>query len=410
MSRRHHQRLPTRHCGTSLAEVLIALAISMVIAAAMASLFAQSVQSRQKVDSEGQRIESGRYALDAMADDIRMAGFYGDYMPRSSTSMAWPATSEATGTTWTAPDPCATTLATLGWDNGVTGPAAIGSGTVRVPVAIFGYEGGHVSATPAGLPACLLNYKPGTDVIVVRRVSTMAPSATAGSSALTDTTAMTAGEAYLQASTCKTQTPTFVVSSTAANFTMQNLRCLGSTISPLRKVVVRIYYVATCNTCVPSDGIPTLKVAELGVPGSNADSVYHSDTNNFAANRVGTLSMMIRSLTPGIENMHFEYGVDGSTDNTTGAGSADSYQVSTEAPTVSAPLLNAASAAVGWQNVMSVKAWVLARDLDQTAGYVNNKAYVMGTQTISAFDDAYRRNVFASTIRVVNPASAREIP
>lgn len=356
-----------RSRGVSLAEVLIALAISMVISAAMASLFAQSVKSREQVDREGQRIESGRYALDATIDDIRLAGFYGDYMPRASvTSAPWPS-ANSLNTTWVAPEPCATAVADLGWVN---------SGTINVPVAIFGYEGGHdVPATlPAGLTACLPNYRAGTDVIVTRRVSTS-----------TQTTAsMTAGAAYLQASNCSTQSPRFVVSATAAHFTMQNLTCSATAPAPLRRLLVRIYYVATCNECSPSsDGIPTLKVAELGASG-------------------GSPQISTRALTPGVENMHFEYGVDTSTDVVAGSGSANSYVVSDAAPTATSPF--------AWQNVMSVKTWLLLRDLEPTAGYTNDKSYVLGTKTVAALNDAYRRNVFASTIRVVNPAGAREVP
>lgn len=384
-----------RSRGISLAEVLVALAIAMVISAAMASLFAQSVKSREQVDREGQRIEGGRYALDAMSDDIRLAGFYGDYMPRATDTSPWPATNSP-GTTWTAPGPCETALASLGWDNAVTGPAAVASGTVNVPVAIFGYEGGHSAPAtlPAALTACLPNYKSGTDVIVTRRVTTTTPSATAGSSAPLTTATMTAGEVYLQASNCSTQSPRFVVSATAGDFTMQNLKCSSTSLAPLRKLLVRIYYIASCNTCSPSsDGMPTLKVSELIASG-------------------GALAMATRALTPGIDDMHFEYGVDGSADGSSGAGSADAYSLSDAAPNAASPF--------AWQNVMSVKVWVLARDLDQTPGYSSNKIFALGTAAIGPFDSTnllvaaadipYKRNVFASTIRVVNPSGARELP
>jgi type IV pilus assembly protein PilW len=396
--------LPLRSRGVSLAEVLIALAIAMIISAAMAGLFAQSVKSREQVDREGQRIESGRYALDAIGDDIRLAGFYGDYLPRSGSGNSWPAASTATAT-WTAPGPCETALANLGWDNSVTGPAATASGTVNVPVAIFGYEGGH--ATPATLPtaltACLPNYSAGSDVIVTRRVSTIAPAATAPTTAPATTAAMTANDVYLQVSNCSTQSPRFVLSATAADLTMQKLNCSSSAVGPLRKYMVRIYYVASCNTCSPSDGIPTLKVSELAVSG-------------------GTRQMVVRALTPGIQDMHVEYGIDENLDGFAGSGSADSFQTSVAAPTITTPFIvtngpvgipadkPAVNTPLGWQNVMAVKVWVLARDLDSTTGYTNNRTYVLGGESVGPFNDPVRRNVFASTIRVVNPAGAREMP
>jgi len=105
-----------------------------------------------------------------------------------------------------------------------------------------------------------------------------------------------------------------------------------------------------------------------------------------------------------------------------GSGSADSFQTSVAAPTITTPFIvtngpvgipadkPAVNTPLGWQNVMAVKVWVLARDLDSTTGYTNNRTYVLGGESVGPFNDPVRRNVFASTIRVVNPAGAREMP
>ena len=357
-------------CGVTLIEVLVALVISMVIAASMASLFARSVQSRTQIDREGQRIEAGRYALDMLTDDLRMAGFYGDYLPRSATGFPWPSVSSATAT-WTIPEPCSTTVASLGWAN---------SGTVNVPVHITGYEAHPALKTdpavalPTALTGCLPNYKSGTDVVVVRRVSTQ-PFAPADAGA-------PVGDVFLQGSLCTGAADSglpFILGAKAAsgsNFTLHQLNCTA--LGKIRKYVVRIYYIATCDVCSPTDNLPTLKVAEL------ANS--------------GGLQIAVRSVTPGVENLHLEFGVD-----TTGDGAADGFQVSNADP-INTPPFN-------WQDVVSVKVYALTRDQDTTAGYSSSKEFPMGARTLVITpNDAYKRSVFASTIRSVNPSGARELP
>lgn len=352
--------------GFSLVELLVALVISMVIAAAMAALFAQSVKSRDQVDTDGQRIEGGRYALDVLADNLRHAGFYGDYLPRSSSGAPWPA-ANSTGATWTTPQPCAVAVANLGWAN---------SGTVNVPVHIMGYEAHPSGTLPAALTGCLPNYKTNTDVLVIRRVSTVSYTPGAAGAAV--------GEVFLQASDCTGTTDggtKFIVDAKAgggSNFNLHNLKC--SVLSSINKYIVRIYYVANCDMCLPtSDNIPTLKMSELLYSG-------------------GSLQMVTNSVASGIDDIHIEYGVDAN-----GDGAPDVFAVSVSDPITSPP-------GFAWQNVMSAKAYVLARDLKATPGYVDTKTYILGGATISPANTSYRRNVFSATVRLMNPSAAREQP
>lgn len=376
-----------RQRGVSLAEVLIALGMSAIIALSLTMLFSRSVASRQQIDRDGQKIEAGRYAIDSMAEDIRLAGFMGDYMPRAVDGSAWPDTD--TNLFWQAPNPCATALNALGWYNGdstsasTPSPAPSPATQVQVPVAVFGYQ------TPASAAlSCLPNRITGTnapDVLVVRRASTVSynwATPTVGQwNAVDGTTgsAVVANDFYLQASNCNYDAQRFVfntLANTGAVTGFDQLRTMacGATRPAIRRYVQRIYYVASCNECSGTpDNVPTLKVAELGAGG-----------------------ITIRSVTPGVENLHFEYGVDTNAD-----GSADGYQESVAAPDVSTPF--------GWQNVMSVKTYVLVRDLQPTNQLNNTNDYVMGSRTVTAAD-SFRRSVFSSTVRLNNPAGARETP
>src|SRR5258708_10376653 len=84
--------------------------------------------------------------MQVVGDDLTLAGFYGTFSPK--------------GATVSTPDPCATAVGSLGFDN-TTSP-------IKVPAPVYGYVGGAVS------PTCLANRLAGTGIVVVRRVSSTA--------------------------------------------------------------------------------------------------------------------------------------------------------------------------------------------------------------------------------------------
>lgn len=373
-------RKPRPPKGFSLVELLFALAIAMIISAAMASLFAQSVKSRGKTDTDGQRIEGGRYALDVLADDLRHAGFYGDYMPKFG-DLRWPSSTLSSQMNWTTPGPCETNLGNLGWSNAVPN---------NVPVHIMGYEG-H-PALPADPTGCLPNYLPNTDILVIRRLGTAAY-------APADPKA-TQGDLFMQASNCMGGTDgatKFIVAaksdSSGSAFNLHNLKCTALT--RINRYVVRIYYVASCNICAPAsarDATPTLKVAELQYVGGSLRMAGDVEDGAYVP----------RSVVPGIQDFHVEYGVDTTGGGGSPDGAPDSFKLSNSDP-IATPVPGLA-----WQNVMSVKAYVVTRDLKTTSDYTDGKTYVLGGASIGPFGDHYRRTVFSSSVRLVNPSEARE--
>ena len=99
-------------------------------------------------------------------------------------------------------------------------------------------------------------------------------------------------------------------------------------------------------------------------------------------------------LIDGIEALRFEYGID-----STGDGSPDSY--------LPAP----PTALDDLRNTVAVKVHVLARNLEATPGYKDIKSYQLGNAaTISAANDGFKRHVFSTTVRLVNPSGRREVP
>lgn len=316
-------------------ELMISLTIGLVLLAGVTTLIVKQSSTRDELDKSSRQIENGRYAIQLLRDDIEHAGFYGEYSPPATTVY-----NEAV-------DPCVA-------DNAGWVPAAT---TPEVPVGIFGYAG------TAADPSCVTNRKAGTAILVIRRTASDDPIAATTPQTTPPTT-------YLQVSRCDQDPSVSPFVMATSGFSLREKNCLTPAL--LRKYIVRIYYVSTCNVCSGTGGdtVPTLKVRE------------------FVDGAVTTLP-----LAEGIEDMQFDYGVD-----TTGDGAPDSYHIS--------PL------AGQWKDVMAVRVNVLARNNDPTVGYVDAKSYrLSGISTVPAvpaFSDNYKRHAFNQLVRVINPSGRRE--
>jgi type IV pilus assembly protein PilW len=205
--------------GMTLIEILVALALGMLVMGAVALVFAATSRNRGDLERSARLTQNAQYALDFLADEVRLAGYFAEM--------------SFVGVTWQTPDPCATVLSLQGWS----------AAPFTAPVGTMGYRPGDA------LPACLPNHRDGTAVLVLRRASV-------------DTTppASASGGAYLQVSKCAADLQRWIVSSQPSDFKLRNLDC--NTIAEVRPLLVRTYYVADCDDC-GHDTIPTLKRAEL---------------------------------------------------------------------------------------------------------------------------------------------------
>jgi type IV pilus assembly protein PilW len=338
--------------GFTLVELMVALAIASVLLLALAAMFINTSAARTELDKSSRQIESGRYAMQIIAEEILHAGYFGALanaptLPGSVTSL---------------PDPCDFSRAT------------IQATTMALPLQ--GYAGQTTaSALDTGKLGCLdaaAGYKPNTAVLVVKRADTSIAAATP-----------TAGFYNIQTSGCAGDTARYVLDSdtNAGNFTLHANTapgCLPLTGAPAAKITPvysRLFYISTCSdascTAAGHDSVPTLKridVTPTGLTGPVA-------------------------LVDGIENMQFEYGIDTvATD-----GTPDSYVI--------------APSFANWVNVMAVRAYILARNVDATPGYTDAKTYVFGANpsfTPSGTDVQYRRHLYSETVRLNNPAGRRE--
>lgn len=309
--------------GLSLVELMVSITIGLILLAGVTTLIVKQSSTRTELEKASREIENGRYAIQLLRNDIEHAGLYGEYAPPN-------------GTVFTIPDPCVAD--STGWS---TAP--------QVPVAIYGYAGGAADPTPS---ACLPNYKPNTDILVVRRTPT------------TPVTAANGVSTYIQVSRCSTSSVPFMIATTG--FNLQKKDC--TTAADLNQYLVNIYYVSSCDVCsgTAKDNIPTLKLVQNGAAPT--------------------------PLVDGIEDVRFDYGID-STAPVDGA--PDNY---TNTPAVA-----------DWQNVMAVRINLLARNTESTGGYKDTKTYSMGQAgTLGPFNDSYKRHVYSEVVRVINESGRRE--
>lgn len=336
-------RLSRQHqAGLSLIELMISITIGLLLVAGITALISQQSSNRNELDKSGRQIENGRYALTLLEDDIQHAGFYGQY------GIAMPALTAL-------PDPCSTVSTDI---------------DASLAMPLQGYA--SPSTVPAPLSACLLdtNHLAGTDILIVRRLE--------ADDVLPTIATAVAGQVYVQA------TPVAKVTASGTNtapFTL--LQKDGVTPAELRKFVEHIYFISPCNvfasgatSCSASaDGgkpVPTLKRLEMTTSGN-------------------ATALNIVPLVDGIENMHFDYGVD-----TKGAGTPS-------LPFVSSP------GVTDWPNVMDVQVNLLARNVDKTAGYVDGRTFNLGLSgPVGPFTDGYKRHVYTANVRAVNPGGRRE--
>lgn len=358
--------------GMTLVELMIALAIGSVILAAMAILFAVTHNTREELERHSRQIENGRFAIERLRDEARLAGFYGEVLPKDVHFI----TPDAGVFGASACDP------NFAWDNEITVAEATAAGEaadwlknhVHAPAAVLG-----VDDVAAGAPIpCVANAKAGSDVLVLRRLATVETAVETG----------TSNSLYLQSSFCNADAAPFVFAAapSASQATVFNLRpryCAtiptGSPAqSPLRRMHTSVFFLASCSNCSGSgDGIPTLK---------RVDYQSGNGVLNAASAEV---------VVEGIESLQVEYGVDAD-DN----GYPD------------LPYLTA-DAVTDWSQVVAIRLFVLSRSLTQRPEYgIDNKSYVLASDGTALpgvpFGDRYRRQLMSTMLQVGNVANRRE--
>jgi type IV pilus assembly protein PilW len=354
LSSRSGRKLQT---GLTLIEFMVSIVIGMLMIAALATLIANQSSTRSEIEKSGRMIENGRYAINTMVNDVQLAGYWGEL----SIQPAAPGT---------LPNPCSLAVAEL---------------QVAMGLHVQGYNA--PATLPSDLAECVKEHKPGTDVLVVRRVD---PDTSAMETAgATDLGKVREGQVYLQTGldvlgvsvASLVATGSDEGATNTATFILTKKDKVSRAV--LRKMVVDIYYVSKCSvpvgtSCTAGDNgnpIPTLKRVELAVSG---------DAPAFTT----------ITIAEGVENFQVDYGVDTDSD-----GSPNGADVDGSALTVA-----------DWPNVVTVKLHVLARSSEASGGFTDSKKYAMGTAgeiTPASGELSYKRHAFVQSVRLVNPSSRR---
>jgi len=213
-----------RAAGFSLVELMVSMAIGLMLVGTVLVVFANASSARSELERNSRQFENGRYAVELLAGELRLAGFFGEV---NVDALAAPAA---------LPDPCST--APEQW-------------TEAMPVHLQGYDRG--AAAPACMPA---DAKADTDIMVVRRVKTCAAGVAGCEGAQ-------AGKPYLQAALCNSDPTPYVVGPFGATeFALTRKDCV--TAAPLREYLVNVYFIGTDN--LAGQDIPTLMRLELRGP------------------------------------------------------------------------------------------------------------------------------------------------
>jgi len=370
--------------GFSLIELMVAMTIGMFLLSGLTVIFLSSSDVSREMQKTSQQIENGRYAIDVLSQDLRLAGFYGHLHDLSAITM--PAA--------VPPDPCeSANTAELLKD-------------LRIPVQ--GYRGAidattaasdtapDISATSCGGLLTAANLKKGSDVLVVRRADTnaLAPTENPTDNVLYLQATAIAGD--IQVGNSGSAVGTDKNATGAASVLYLGFPPVSPPAAPIRKLHVSVYFVAPCSVgsaasgactgAAGEDTIPTLKRLELDTVGN----------------------MKIVPLVEGIEYFKIEYGVDtlpsvvSVATGSIGDGAVDSYS---QAP-------------ADWTTVVSAKLYLLARNTEPTTGYADNKTYQLGAAAADNFtvpvptgtNALFKRHVYSAAVQLVNPAGRREIP
>lgn len=387
-----------RQRAFSLIELMIAMAIGLLILAALVAVFVNTSRSNRELARTNSVIENGRLAVQVLEGDIVHAGFWSTYVPQFDDQT----NESAPGDVPTAvPDPC------LAYD-----PVA-GTWTAQYITNLLGIPAQSYD-DPAALATCptgvVENHSAGTDILVVRHANTCeAGGPSPNCEAELD------GRLYFQTGRCDTDLEPYAMATKAvldvAASPLQQMDC--TTEAERRQFVSNIYYVRDFAVTA-GDGIPTLMRSQFDL-----DSTGTTLTQQPAV-----------PFIEGIQAFRVEFGIDdvsrpfaaspnGAPVNYVQAVQWEDAKVRNIATnrgdgSPDGAFIRCAAAtpctADELMNVTAVKLYVLARSLEPSRGYTDSKTYDLGDTTLGPFNDAFKRHLFVTTVRLPNVAGRRLTP
>lgn len=338
-----------RQSGFSLIELMVSIALGLLIMSGVLAIYLDVSRNNTELAKMNRQIENGRFTIQFLQQELWHAGFWDGYIP------PLPSDTPPTGI----PNPC-TVFAS--WT-----PADI-ENIFAIPLQ--GYVDGI--GLPAECAGVVNNPQANSDILVVRYTGTCVTGAA-------NCEGFNAAKLYLQTQGCNDEfngnyKSDYAIKPALGTPGTDVFKKDCTTAADRRKLITSLFYVRNYSVTV-GDGIPTLMRADL-------------DLN------AGVVALQAaQPVLEGVQSIKFEYGRD--TDNN---GSADVYDDCS------------ACTATDWANVVTVNMYVLARNLETTVGYVEDKSYVLGQTVLGPFNDGFKRHVYNSFVRLVNVSGRRERP
>lgn len=401
-------RARTLQRGLTLVELMVGVALSLLVILAMLTLLMNVNRNSTELARTNSVIDNGRMAQQLIESDLVHAGFWGGYVPTfddlSVTGAVGSVNDAMTVTFPTAlPDPCA---AVATWNTDYRAQL------IGLPLQVYQVSSSGASPVCASIitPATA---QPNSDVLIVRHAAPCVANASASEPECLNT----AGNMFFQLSRCPTDTARFALSATATDLVLKNGTC--ATTAPVYRFVSTIYWVRN-YFMTPGDNVPTLVRTRFQLQGG---VLAHQNTE---------------TLVDGIQALRIQLGVDnvskptvaggtGTTLTTTlfqqdvgwasttdtytptkrGDGNVDAYVTCAAS---GSPCSDPVQGPFNLANTVAVTVGVLARASSATPGYTDVKSYSIAGSNIGPFNDAYKRHVYAETVRLNNVSMRREVP
>jgi type IV pilus assembly protein PilW len=352
--------------GLSLIELMVALTIGLIITAAVAQLFATTRSAYTMEENMARVQENGRFAVQFLTQDIRMAGYAG------------------CNSKFTASAPNGAGNCAQGTICSIAQPA--NSITAFDPSGLKGYKytgGGTTSNLTDWTPPLPADYfangdvKPNTDVLVIQRgddldthltgnttpdnanVQLLNTATLAGQIQADDVLMVTdcKGGDIIRANNVSTGSGKVTIAHSNSVNTQNNLTHAYGNDAQIMKLVSRAYFIGT-----GTNGEPALMRRELV--------------------RVGT-PLQTEELVQGVEDMRLAYGED--TDAT---------------PDLVPNTYHDPGSVTNWRNVTTVRVGLLAHTLNKVGIEPGIQQFNLAGTAVGPFGDKLRRSAFNSTIRI----------
>lgn len=375
--------------GFSLVELMVASTVGLVIMLAILTLYTNVTRTNDEMAKTNTLVESGRFAIQLLQDDLAHAGFWDTYVPEFD-DLTLTEGESPDDIPNSVPQPC---LAPSSWTDQIRAN--------RLGIAVQVH-----SSLPSGCSSTLLNnHKSGTDILVVRHAHTVRTCLSGEDEETDGCENEVSGKLYFQATRCNDEvdsTP-YVLSTSGLNLQQRNCTSLA----PKRRYISNIYYIRD-YAVTAGDGIPTLMRSEF-------------DLDSGAVKAKSPVA-----LVEGIEGFRIELGIDriskGGNDIVDLSSDLDPYREPVDWPEGASPVnrgdgapdefvhCSSVCAIDRLINVVAVKLHLLVRSQTATQGHVDSKSYTLGGQTIAAANDGFKRHVFSSVVRLNNISGRRETP